>query len=69
MGDLKLLYVLGHLFIFTLPNMIKNRYIFQKNYDGNWNGYSQWSHGTFESWNSGKLIGVWSYKNMLYYRI
>ena len=51
--------------------MIKDKDILQFDYDGNWNGYSKWGHGTFESCNSGNILGVdyYNYDEILSYRI
>ena len=41
--------------------MIKNRGLYQYNFDNNLNGYTQWSRGTFYSFDSGNLIAVYCY--------
>ena len=39
--------------------MIKDRYITQRNYEGNLNGYRQWWCGeNFDSSNSANIVGV-----------
>ena len=44
-----------------LPNMRKNRGIYQKGFDNDFNGYYQSMVGDCYSWNSGNLIGVYYY--------